>query len=689
MKKLFITVLLSGLIPAESFAHTESQDDLLRISTITSLNNSKEAKTQSKYSKIDFIEPPIPEKTLQELLLPNDNSKLKTVPKKSSYSKKYSKNSYYYEKALYLIYDGNPKKVREGIILLHKIANDKHDDVYCQDAKYQLLCFNSLGSISYEKDWFRFPSLDILKLTPDIQKRTYKIGKKTYAIKLNELPRRCQAIFNIFNKNINIQTLSLIESSFYKAIAYEYYLRNKDKDFSTIKAPDIRKFISDKYRYYKLGKDLDKLPGEVAELALLYPYISMYNHSDQLPDIGLTAAELYNEGVKWEEQWKKEDQRLQFINSVFYYTRAALYGDYKSMIAMVSIYNDYYHWEKEEFIKDKYYQFISFRNFCSNLTEIKAFEQFKPFIDSVNEQCEIAEKEIEAAYDRYKDAKAAAAAAARQERRRQLWGGIAQAVLQSVGQTMNYMAAAQGYRAPAYSSMSMPAYTSRSDMDYLIDPRFAIAQTNAQDYAEYQAVRENYQRMGQDISIDQWRTLKGAAILNMKNEGYDIIAEMRKTNEENRAFEQNLQKEERQQRLERNTAYLSHSTTGSSSASASTTTSKTHSSSSSTPAKSQNDSSNKTTTSTGNTTANDNLDSKQQFKNGSVSSDDYHFEKHVTLYIRDGNTNRVMFSNKDLCRKGAQYFVKIDNKYYKVMVQGGWGFNSSIVYGSKSLYFNK
>ena len=82
-------------------------------------------------------------------------------------------------------------------------------------------------------------------------------------------------------------------------------------------------------------------------------------------------------------------------------------------------------------------------------------------------------------------------------------------------------------------------------------------------------------------------------------------------------------------------------------------------------------------------------DSRQQYKREDVSSDDYKFEKHVTLYIREANRNKIMFSDKDLCRKGAVYYIKIGNTYYLVNQQGGWEFNSSISYGNQKLYFDK
>lgn len=83
------------------------------------------------------------------------------------------------------------------------------------------------------------------------------------------------------------------------------------------------------------------------------------------------------------------------------------------------------------------------------------------------------------------------------------------------------------------------------------------------------------------------------------------------------------------------------------------------------------------------------LDSKIQFRQGKVSSDDYDvIKRNVTLYIRNGDKARPFMHNKELCRKGASYYIKLNNKYYLVGYSNWNRFNRSIMYGATSVYFD-
>lgn len=92
-------------------------------------------------------------------------------------------------------------------------------------------------------------------------------------------------------------------------------------------------------------------------------------------------------------------------------------------------------------------------------------------------------------------------------------------------------------------------------------------------------------------------------------------------------------------------------------------------------------------TSSSTETTNPKYDAKQQFKTQGVNSNDYQYKKKVTLYTRNGDNAKVMFS-KDLYKKGAYYYVKIGNKYYSVNYSNWSRYNKSIMYGHESLYFN-
>lgn len=222
---------------------------------------------------------------------------------------------------------------------------------------------------------------------------------------------------------------------------------------------------------------------------------------------------------------------------------------------------------------------------------------------------------------------------------------------------------------------TQPNYTNVGNFNSLIDPKLAAMQVNAQYYAEYQDFcLYNKKANGSNYTYSEWLTLRGQAIMNLKGQGYDPIAEQKKINEQQKTDFAEQRKNDKKAWF----AKYGYDTTSESSRDAEKTLTTDNTSLISSGTKSSNS----------NIIATENIDSKEQYKSNEVSSDDYHFEKHVTLYIRDANSNRIMFSNKDLCKKGAKYYVKIDNKYYLVNTQGGWGFNSSIIYSNTKLYFD-
>ena len=205
------------------------------------------------------------------------------------------------------------------------------------------------------------------------------------------------------------------------------------------------------------------------------------------------------------------------------------------------------------------------------------------------------------------------------------------------------------------------------------------AQVHNQEMQEYYSFCSSFKKPdGSEYSIHEWRAIKGQAIQNLKDEGYDIIEENRKLLQQQREDFDREREEDKKRRFEK----YGFDTSSSSSK---TSAGKDEVKDNSATKYKETDRAKELTTNT----TDEELDSKQQFKSGRVSSDDYHYEKKVTLYIREANSNRARFKDqKDLCKKGANYYIKIGDTYYLVNVQGGWGFNSSIMYGSRKLYFN-
>lgn len=208
--------------------------------------------------------------------------------------------------------------------------------------------------------------------------------------------------------------------------------------------------------------------------------------------------------------------------------------------------------------------------------------------------------------------------------------------------------------------------------------------------------RYNKHPDGRDYTYNEWTALRGQAIQDMKDQGYDIIAEQREMNRQNKEAWRASLEADRKDRLDRikeynnmrtgtTSAYSSSSNSSSSNYSSSSTSS---SSSYSSSISSSGTSYNSSTTSSANEQTMPEYDAKQQFKTQGVYSDDYEYKKKVTLYTRNGDNAKVVFNDKDLCKKGAYYYVKIDNKYYSVNYSNWSRFDKSILYANESLYFN-
>lgn len=71
------------------------------------------------------------------------------------------------------------------------------------------------------------------------------------------------------------------------------------------------------------------------------------------------------------------------------------------------------------------------------------------------------------------------------------------------------------------TSSYVPTTTSASsgNLDYLLDPRYAIAQVQAQEEAEYQQAAAGFAQMGKTLTRQEYMAMKGAAIQQMNSSG--------------------------------------------------------------------------------------------------------------------------------------------------------------------------
>lgn len=352
----------------------------------------------------------------------------------------------------------------------------------------------------------------------------------------------------------------------------------------------------------------------------------------------------------------------------------------------------------------------SARAILNNLLDFNQFEKYSALLNSsINslddiidelqelEKAKKAQREAERAeYEREKQRK-------KEEKRQRILSAIGGA-LQVASQT--YMAVTNGNMATSSSySPGYHSYASGGIAQQIENPQFfqntfnqimqtTINQAKQQEYDEYNLARQGYLQMGKDISIDEWRRLKGQAILDLKEQGVDIIAEQREDlNQMNQEFKEGIDRD-RKERLKqiKNTNELKQGGSITASTTQTSTSFKNPKASISNNSGSKTSSTSTQNTSSANNSGNNGNDSHQQNKSGiqNTQSSDYIHIRNVTLYrLIDGKWSKSNLGTGELCSKASIIYVKVGNNYYKVQTpQKVTRYNNRIVVGSVAHYFN-
>ncbi|MDE7472293.1 MAG: hypothetical protein K2M68_01785 [Muribaculaceae bacterium] len=332
--------------------------------------------------------------------------------------------------------------------------------------------------------------------------------------------------------------------------------------------------------------------------------------------------------------------------------------------------------------------------------------------DAINTQIDNANRQIHENDLNYFYAKEAEKRAKR-ERRSQFWNNLAGAMLDGLAAGVNAYTAAQyygsipkmntvvtpqgGHSGLLADAMSQPGYF-QSEQQKLL--QLSMNQVQWAEMQEYNQAREAYQRMGRDLTLNEYRALKGQAIMEMKEQGYDIIAEQNAINKEMHDFnrsQMNSGKENVARISQQNEMKYGNSSSAtianSSSSTSATVTAKSSSSSSPTITSSRSNvgSSSNSSSPTLPTTVSSNNNAHEQYKSGNINanSKDYGDKiKNVSMAVKDGASYRNVSLHGELYKKGSQYFVKIHNSFFSVNNTGG-AYNSYIIYGSTAHYFNR
>ncbi len=268
------------------------------------------------------------------------------------------------------------------------------------------------------------------------------------------------------------------------------------------------------------------------------------------------------------------------------------------------------------------------------------------------------------------------------EERSRRWANIAGGILQAgatVYQGYAQMKQYEDWQKTGISPSGVvtdPSKLSQSQLNQLADPMYAVQSVQQQDWLEYmEFCRYNKKADGSNYSHDEWWAMKGQAIMNLKEQGYDIIAEQQEQLRQNRKEMEEDRIQDKERWFKRYGYDISDNSTETTSVPTTSNSNRSSVSKTVTPVSSTD-------------TTDDNLDAKQQNHREPVASSDYQKIKTVTLYYRDGDKAKVKMNNVDLCRKGAYFYIKIGNTYYPRRSPNWMRFRNAIAYGDIQLYYN-
>lgn len=258
--------------------------------------------------------------------------------------------------------------------------------------------------------------------------------------------------------------------------------------------------------------------------------------------------------------------------------------------------------------------------------------------------------------------------AKKKARRREIWRQLslafADALQQTSAQISNY------YIQQNYANMD--------NFNSLLDPRLAAMTVNAQEYAEYQEFcRYNKKEDGSNYSFDDFQAYKGKILLELKEQGVDLVAEQKEINAQLRQqMREDMQKDTEQRFNKMGYNYNNPNKSNNSNT---------------TDARNSNLNNAKDFTSTQQdvtqNTENE-LDANEQYRRDAVASDDYHvIRKDIILYYRDGDKAIEYKRNVTLYKKGSNYYIKLDNTFYPRRSPNWLRFRNMIHY-REGLYYN-
>ncbi|MDE5869703.1 MAG: hypothetical protein K2H18_05680, partial [Muribaculaceae bacterium] len=265
---------------------------------------------------------------------------------------------------------------------------------------------------------------------------------------------------------------------------------------------------------------------------------------DNLLGMDLTSDELYKEALKLLPKENIElmldDQHVRDLSKIskraeIYLLRSALWGNIDAMnrlIYITALKINSKGGSKSNKIDNNYFWSKTLYWYISDLEKQRSLEMHKDLIGAYKEYFKSVRDAHKKVYDK-KEEEIYLAEAEKKRERTQFWTGLIGSVLTGVAQGVNtYMqvksggSAATAYipqfnYAPSGSSatpvadmMSNPNYFSQMHQQLMVQ---SLNQVQQQEMQEYNLVRQNYQRMGSDLSFQDYMVLKGQAISDMNS----------------------------------------------------------------------------------------------------------------------------------------------------------------------------
>ncbi len=276
------------------------------------------------------------------------------------------------------------------------------------------------------------------------------------------------------------------------------------KSYSTIKNCNAYSIIE--------SDDLDR----IISFSKALPYLSRMKQPEY-SDIGKTASELNTLG-------KQAEEIGMLIDAFYYYTRAALFGNAEAFVRMFIVadkHNDNIYQKHIGYWAQLQGDFFEYKmSLAKKALECKVFSQYnRKFLESYIATLQ----EQKYMYYQKKEDRTQRAAQFLEN----VLMGVGEALAMSTNPSYNpYMSSTPNYNTAGMNDAARVAQWN-AELNQLMTQTMhqTIQQTQAQDYATYQAMREHSQRMGQDLTYEEYNIIKGQAFQQLQNEGNNILAE--------------------------------------------------------------------------------------------------------------------------------------------------------------------